>query len=56
MPGEEDHKREEGARTKAATAGAARHAGKLGGDMKFHKNAAFLKERIGIWDEYYAKQ
>ena len=35
MPGEEDHKRDEGARTKAATAGTVDRAGKIGGELKF---------------------
>ena len=35
MPGEEDHKRDEGARTKAATAGTVQKHGKLGGQLKF---------------------
>lgn len=40
MPGETDHKRDEGARTKAMTAGTAKQDGKLGGaDIKFQKNA-----------------
>jgi threonyl-tRNA synthetase len=56
MPGEEDHKRDEGARTKAATAGAAAGSGKLGGALKFHKNSPFLNERAAIWDELFAKQ
>tara|TARA_B110000285_G_C15032193_1_gene567362 strand:- start:865 stop:969 length:105 start_codon:yes stop_codon:yes gene_type:complete len=34
MPGEEDHKRDEGARTKAATAGTVDN-GKIGGELKF---------------------
>jgi len=56
MPGEEDHKRDEGARTKAATAGTVDKAGKIGGELKFQKNSAFLQERVTIWDEMYAKQ
>lgn len=56
MPGEEDHKREEGARTKAATAGTVQKQGKLGGQLKFQKDSPFLKERVAIWDQYYAKQ
>ena len=56
MPGEEDHKRDEGARTKAATAGTVAGSGKLGGELKFHKNSPFLKDRVAIWDEMYAKQ
>ena len=56
MPGETDHKREEGARTKAATAGTAMQAGRLGREMKFQKNAGFLKDRVVIWDEMFAKQ
>ena len=35
MPGEEDHKRDEGARAKAATAGTVDKAGKIGGELKF---------------------
>lgn len=35
MPGEEDHKREEGTRTKAMTAGSVEKHGKIGGDHKF---------------------
>jgi hypothetical protein len=56
MPGEEDHKRDEGARTKAATAGTVDRSGKIGGELKFQKNSAFLKEREVIWDEMFAKQ
>jgi len=56
MPGEEDHKRDEGARTKAATAGTVVKQGKLGGELKFTKNSAFLKERVEVWDEMFAKQ
>jgi len=35
MPGEEDHKRDEGARTHAATAGTVQEKGKIGGELKF---------------------
>lgn len=52
-----DHKREDGARTKAATAGVIKDTDvKIGGEWKFAKNAPFLKARLDIWDELYAKQ
>jgi|DEB0MinimDraft_12_1074336.scaffolds.fasta_scaffold06651_2 hypothetical protein len=41
----EEHKRLEGARTKAATAGTVKD-GKLGGDWKFTKKPLFLEERL----------
>jgi len=52
----EDHSRQEGARTKAATSGAVVQAGKIGKEWKFQKDPAFLKERLAVWDELYAKQ
>lgn len=52
-----DHKREDGARTKAATAGTIADSDvKIGGDWKFQKQPPFLKERMAIWDELYAAQ
>lgn len=51
----EEHKRQEGARTKAVTAGTVQD-GKVGGDWKFQKDPVFLKERLAIWDELHAKQ
>ena len=53
----EAHKRTEGARTKAATAGKIQDSGvvKIGGDWKFQKNPAFLAERVAIWKELYEK-
>ena len=53
----EEHKRQDGARTKAATAGSIKDSNvKIGGEWKFQKNPAFLKERLAVWDELYAKQ
>jgi hypothetical protein len=52
----EEHKRTEGARTKASTAGTVAQQGKIGGEWKFVKNHEFLKQRIGVWDELFAKQ
>lgn len=54
MPGEE-HGRQDGARTKAATAGTAAGKGKLGGPLKFAKGSQFLQDRVEIWDELYKK-
>lgn len=53
---EEEHKRSEGVRTKAATAGTVTQVGKIGGEWKFQKQPAFLAERIAVWDELNAKQ
>ena len=54
----EAHKRTDGARTKAATAGQIKQAEgvKIGGDWKFAKNPAFLKERVDIWNELHEAQ
>jgi len=52
----EDHKRQEGARTKAVTYGSVANDGLIGGEIKFEKNSAFLKDRIEIWDDLFAKQ
>ena len=54
----EAHKRTDGARTKAATKGQIKETEgvKIGGDWKFQKNPAFLKERVGIWTELYEAQ
>ena len=52
----EEHKRSEGARTKASTAGKVDQAGKIGGEWKFHKKPDYLDYRIKIWDELMAKQ
>ena len=56
MQDKEDHKRTEGARTKASTAGTVKKEGKIGGDWKFSKNPTFLAERTAVWDELFAKQ
>lgn len=56
MSAVEEHKRQDGARTKAATAGTVASKGKIGGELKFHKNSPFLKERLAIWDDMYKKQ
>jgi len=52
---QEEHKRAEGARTKAATSGQVEQ-GKVGGEWKFQKGPGFLKERLAVWDELIAKQ
>ena len=52
----EEHKRQDGARTKAATSGTVKTGGKIGGEWKFQKDAAFLKTRLAVWDRLYAKQ
>jgi hypothetical protein len=52
----EEHKRADGARTKAATTGTVVQQGKVGGEWKFQKQPAFLKERLQIWDDLFAKQ
>jgi len=52
----EEHKRQEGARTKAATSGTVKKDGKIGGEWKFQKGPQFLKDRLAIWDDLYAKQ
>ena len=53
----EDHKRQEGARTKAATGGSIKDTDvKIGGDWKFQKNPSFLKERLAIWESLFTKQ
>lgn len=53
---QEEHKRVDGARTKATTAGTVADQGKIGGDWKFQKDPQFLKDRLAVWDELYAKQ
>ena len=52
---EEEHKRTEGARTKAATAGLVKGDSHLGGEWKFQVNPPFLQERVQVWDELFAK-
>lgn len=52
----EEHKRQDGARTKAVTAGTVKKDGKIGGEWKFQKGPGFLKERTDIWDELFATQ
>ena len=54
----EAHKRTDGARTKAATKGQVGDAAnqKIGGEWKFQKNAAFLKERVDMWKELHEIQ
>lgn len=51
-------KRVEGARTKAATTGSVGTVAniKIGGEWKFSKKPAYIKERIVIWDELFAAQ
>lgn len=53
----EDHKRQEGARTKASTAGEIKETKnvKIGGEWKFVKNPEFLKKRVEIWTSLYEK-
>lgn len=53
MSAVEEHKRDAGARTKAATAGSVSSKGKIGGELKFHKKSPFLTDRVAIWDEMY---
>lgn len=53
---QEEHKRQDGARTKAATAGTVADKGKIGGEWKFQKGPQFLKDRLAVWDELYSKQ
>jgi hypothetical protein len=53
----EEHKRQDGARTKASTAGTVQGKNiKIGGEWKFQKNPTFLKERMAIWDKLYEIQ
>jgi hypothetical protein len=47
--GESKHARIDGKRTKAAT-GESVKDGKLGGEWKFQKNPAFLKDRVKYFD------
>ena len=55
MSNKEDHKRKEGARTKAVTAGKVKKEGvKLGGVLKFEKNPKFLDDRVTIWEKMYS--
>lgn len=52
-----DHKREDGARTKVATTGTVKQENvKIGGEWKFQKNPAYIKERQAVWEELYAAQ
>lgn len=51
----EEHKRAEGARTKAATSGEV-NQGKVGGDWKFQAKPKFLDNRVGVWDTLFNKQ
>jgi len=51
----EEHKRQEGARTKAATAGTVQD-GKVGGEWHFQKKPQFLADRLVYWNELYEKQ
>lgn len=55
MPGGEEQKREDGGRTKAATAGtvAANDNQMIGGDWGFSKKPKFLDDRLAIWNEYF---
>ena len=55
MPAEE-HKRQEGARTKASTAGQVADQGRIGGEWKFQKAPKFLEDRLKVWDELFEKQ
>ena len=54
----EDHKRQEGARTKAATAGQVQDTGdvRIGGEWAFQKQPTFLRDRLAVWDRLYALQ
>jgi len=53
----EEHKRQEGARTKAATAGKAKDEGvKIGGEWAFKKKPQFLDDRLNYWNELFDKQ
>lgn len=53
----EDHKRQDGARTKVATAGTVQGDNiKIGGEWKFQKNPTFLATRLAVWDQLYEKQ
>ena len=52
----EEHKRQDGARTKAATAGTVKDDKHLGGEWKFSKTPQFLKDRVDIWEELFSAQ
>ena len=51
-------KRVEGARTKASTAGSVGTVAniKIGGEWKFQKKPAYIKDRMAVWEELYAVQ
>jgi len=57
MDKKEAPKREVNVRTKAVTMGKHNHDDevKIGGEWKFSKNPAFLKERVDYWDSLYKK-
>ncbi len=51
------HQRDEGKRLKAGTAHTiSGHAQKIGGDLKFEKNPAFIKERKEYFEQLYTIQ
>ena len=50
------NQRQEGARTKAATAGTVKDEKKIGGEHKFETNPKWLDNRVSIWNELYDKQ
>ena len=57
MSSDPEHKRQDGARTKAATAGLVVGENiRIGGERKFQKKPAFLAERLAVWDQLYEKQ
>ena len=57
MSSDHEHKRQDGARTKAATAVLVVVENiRIGGEWKFQKKPAFLAERLAVWDQLYEKQ
>ncbi len=50
------HKRQVGKRLKEGTGHSVQQEEKIGGDLKFQKNAPFLAERKKIFDELYEVQ
>lgn len=52
-----EHKRQEGKRIKEGTGpSVAGDVHKIGGELKFHKNPAFIQERRKVYDELFAAQ
>ena len=54
---QDTHKREEGKRLKAGTGPSiADDSHKIGGDLKFSKNPAFIKERLAVFEQLFQTQ